>query len=142
MAVYVIVADSARARILTSEAGVGNLQEERDFIHPESRLQQQELTSDSGGKNSGVYGQHSMGHEKSAREHATDSFARELVEEINKIRLSGDLGRLYLVAAPRLLGLLRGHLKKPCRDLIAGEVDKDLVSHSIEDIRSHLPASL
>lgn len=142
MGIYVIVADSARARVLSAEAGVGELQDERDFVHPESRLRQQDLVSDAGGKDAGAYGQHSMGHEKSAQEHAADSFARELVAEIENLRLSGNLNRLYLIAAPRFLGLLRGHLGKPCRELVAGEIDRDLVSHSIEDIRSHLPARL
>ena len=118
MSVYVIVADSARARILSGDAGSGPLLEKQDLVHPESRQRQQDLVSDA------------------------DDFARELVAEIEKIHRSGDLGRLYLVAAPRFLGLLRGHLSKPCRELVAGEIDKDLVRHGIDDIRAQLPRHL
>ena len=46
MSVYVIVADSARARILSGDAGSGPLLEKQDLVHPESRQRQQDLVSD------------------------------------------------------------------------------------------------
>ena len=142
MRVYVIVADSARARILSSEAGSNSLVENSDLVHPESRLRQQDLVSDASGSEAGGFGNHSMGHEKSAKDHAARDFARQVVTEIEHIHGSGEIGRLYLVAAPRFLGMLRELLGKPCRDLIAGEIDKDLVRHGIDDIRAHLPRHL
>ena len=142
MSVYVVVADSARARILSGDAGSGPLLERQDLVHPESRLRQQDLASDASGAGTGGVGSHSMGHEKSSRDQAADDFAREVVEAIEHIHHSGELGRLYLVAAPRFLGLLRGHLSKACRGLIAGEIDKDLVQHGIDEIRAQLPRYL
>ena len=142
MSVYVVVADSARARILSGEAGSGPLTEENDLVHPESRLRQQDLVSDASGSEAGGFGNHSMGHEKSAKDTAAHDFARQVVAEIEKIHRSGELGRLYLVAAPRFLGMLREHLGKPCRELVAGEIDKELVQHGIDDIRAHLPRLL
>ncbi len=142
MGVYVVVADSARARILSGEAGSGPLTEDNDLVHPESRLRQQDLVSDASGSEAGGFGNHSMGHEKLARDHAADNFARQVVAEIEKIHRRGELGRLYLVAAPRFLGMLREHLGKSCRDRVAGEINKDLVQHGIDDIRDHLPRQL
>lgn len=139
MSICVVVADSSKARFLTAQYRGDPLQDEKDFIHPGSRLRDQELVADGSGSDSGGFGRHSMGHEKAGRQQQAEIFARELCDEMDKIRRRGDLGKIYLVAAPKFLGLLRANLTKQCADLVAGEVNKDLVDHSIEDIRAHLP---
>lgn len=144
MSICVVVADSSRARILLAESGQSPLIDEKDFIHPESRLREQDLISDGTGSESdaGGFGKHSMGHERTAHEKEMKNFADELCVEIDRLRQGSDLRRIYLVAAPKFLGLLRAAMSKQCSSLIEGEISKDLVSHSIEDIRSHLPRRL
>ena len=144
MSICVVVADSSKARILVAETGHSPLVDDRDFIHPESRLREQDLTSDGSGSetDSGGYGKHSMGHEGTGHQKQAETFAGELCDEIDKLRRKSDLRRIYLVASPKFLGLLRSALSKQCAELLAGEVNKDLVTHSIEDIRSHLPRRL
>ena len=144
MSICVLVADSSKARILLAESGQSPLIDEKDFIHPESRLREQELVSDGTGSESdaGGYGKHSMGHERTAHEKELKNFAVELCVEIDRLRQDSDLRRIYLVAAPKFLGLLRAAMNKQCSSLVEGEIGKDLVSHSIEDIRSHLPRRL
>jgi protein required for attachment to host cells len=141
MSICVVVADSSRARILVAESEHGPLVDERDYIHAESRLREQDLVSDGTGSesDSGGLGKHSMGHEKAAHQKEAETFAHELCDEIDKLRRTRDLRRIYLVASPKFLGLLRSGISKQCAELVAGEVNKDLVDHSIEDIRSHLP---
>ena len=144
MSICVVVADSSRARIMVAENGNSPLVDEKDFIHPESRLREQDLVSDGPGSesDSGGFGKHSMGHEKAAHQKQAEAFAHELRDEIDKLRRSSDLRRIYLVASPKFLGLLRSSINKQCAELLAGELNKDLVDHSIEDIRSHLPKRL
>lgn len=144
MSICVVVADSSRARILVAESGNSPLVDEKDFIHPESRLREQDLVSDGSGSesDSGGFGKHSMGHEKATHQKQAEAFAHELRDEIDKLRRTSDLRRIYLVASPKFLGLLRSSINKQCAELLAGEVNKDLVEHSIEDIRSHLPKRL
>ena len=144
MSICIVVADSSKARILSAESGDGPLTDSKDFIHSESRFREQDLVADGSGSasDSGGYGKHSMGHENAAHQNQVETFARELSGEIDKILRSSDLRRIYLVAAPKFLGLLRNGLTKQCTELLAGEVDKNLVNHSIEDIRSHLPKRL
>ena len=144
MSICVVVADSSRARIMVAENGNSPLVDEKDFIHPESRLREQDLVSDGPGSesDSGGFGKHSMGHEKAAHQKQAEAFAHELRDEIDKLRRSSDLRRIYLVASPKFLGLLRSSISKQCTELLSGEVNKDLVDHSIEDIRSHLPNRL
>ena len=144
MSICVVVADSSRARILVAESGHSPLVDERDYIHPESRYREQDLVSDGSGSetDSGGFGKHSMGHEKVAHQKEAETFAHELRDEIDKLRRTSDLRRIYLVASPKFLGLLRSSISKQCTELLAGEVNKDLVDHSIEDIRTHLPKRL
>ena len=144
MSIYVIVADSSRARFLAASKVDQPLRDAKDFIHSESRLREQDLVSDGSGSDgdSGGYGRHSMGHEKSAQEQEARIFARQLADEVEKIRQGGEARRIYLVAPPKFLGLLRTSLSKQCIPLIAGEVNKDLVDHGIDDIRAHLPKKL
>jgi len=141
MTICVVVADSSRARILTAKAGKGQLSGEADFIHSESRLREQDLVSDGSGgdRDSGGYGKHSMGHETATNDRQADIFAQQLCDEIDKRRQNGSLLRIYLIAAPKFLGLLRSDLSPQCSSLVAGEINKDLVNHDIDDIRSHLP---
>ena len=144
MTICVIVADGSRARILLAEHGNSPLTEVQDFVHPESRLREQDLITDLPGRgsDSGGPGKHTMGQENTARRREVDDFARELSGEIDRLLRKTRLHRIYLVASPKLLGHLRAALSKQCVELIAGEIDKDLVRHDLEAIRSHLPKSM
>lgn len=144
MSICVVVADSSKAKILLAEDGRGALVEHEDYVHPESRFKEQDLVSDGTGSesDSGGLGKHSMGHENAAHKKQAEIFAHELCDEIDKLRQLRDLRRIYLVAPPEFLGLLRASISKQCADLLAGEVHKDLVTHSIDNIRSHLPKLL
>ena len=144
MPVSVIVADASRARILSTRDTPGLLSEIEDMVHPESRLREQDLVADGSGSgsDSGGHGKHSMGHEKAAHDRQADIFAKTLCEHIDKLHRREKIHRIYLVAAPSFLGSLRARLSKQCASLVAGEVSKNLVTHSIEDIRAHLPKQL
>ena len=144
MSICVVVAGSSKARILLVESGHSPLTDDRDYVHPESRLRVQDLVTDGTGSeiDSGGYGKHSMGHERAAHQKQVETFAHDLCGEIDKLRQNSDLWKIYLVAPPKFLGLLRSSISKQCRELLVGEVNKDLVNHSIEDIRSHLPKRL
>ena len=144
MPICVVVADSSRARILIAQSVSDPLVEHSGLVHPESRLKTQDLVSDGSGSESdaGGQGRHSMGHEKSAQQKQADDFAHELCRAIEKLKQKTRLHRIYLVASPKFLGLMRGCISKQCASLVAGEINKDLVQHSIDEIRAHLPRQL
>ena len=144
MSICVVVADTSRARILLAEFGDSALSEHSDLVHPESRLREQDLVSDETGNvyDSGGHGIHGMGQENSAHRKQAEDFAREVCGEIEQTRRQGELHRIYLIAPPRFLGQLRSAMNKQCAALIAGETDKNLVTHGIDDIRAHLPKRL
>lgn len=144
MSVCVVVANSSKARVLLAEDAHSPLIENADYIHPQSRLREQDLVSDGSGSaaDSGGFGKHSMGHEQATKHKQAELFAQELGAEIDKLHRKTDLCRIYLVAPPKFLGLLRTSISKQCHELLHGEVNKELVTHSLEDIRSHLPKLL
>lgn len=144
MPITVIVADASRGRIFSARDKSDELSEVEDLVHPESRLREQDLVADGSGSGSDSAGQgkHSMGHEKEAHERQAEIFAKQLCERIDKLNRRDKIHRIYLVAAPGFLGLLRANLSKQCVSLVAGEVSKNLVTHSLPDIRAHLPRQL
>ena len=144
MTICVIVADSSRARMLIADSDRSPLVDYRDFVHPESRLREQELVSDGpgSGRDSAGQGKHSMGNEKTAHKKQAADFAQELGQALEKLRAEGGLYRVYLIAPPRFLGHLRAGINKQCAALVSGEIGKDLVRHGIDDIRAQLPRRL
>ena len=144
MNIYVLVADSSKARLFSATDGNSDLHEAFDFSHSDSRLKEQELVADGTGSasDSGGYGKHSVGHEKAEHQHQAEIFAHHLGTELDRIRQHHKPHKIYLVAAPKFLGNLRACLNKQCTALLAGEIDKNLVTHSIKDIRAHLPRYL
>ncbi len=144
MPISVIVADASRARILSARDRADELSEVEDLVHPESRLREQDLVADGygSGSDSGGQGKHSMGHEKEAHDRQAEIFAKQLCDRIDKLNRREKIHRIYLVAAPGFLGLLRANLSKQCASLVAGEVKNNLVTHSLSDIRAHLPRQL
>ena len=143
MTIWVVVADSSKARILSAENTKSPLQEYQDFVHTASRLKEQELVSDGPGRGSNGNGNHhGVGNEKDAHQHEAEVFAREVCEHINKNCHGKDLRKLYLVAPPRFLGLMRKSLSKNACGILVKEIDKDLSSQSLPEISKYLAAHL
>ena len=138
---WVLVADSARAKIFSAQSPVGPLVEVEDWVHPESRLHALEVNADKPGRtqDSAAHGRHAMESEVDPKAQNALRFAHELAERLDRARVEGRFDKLVLVAAPGFLGLLREALPKQTRARVTAEVDKDLVTHDPADIRAHLP---
>ena len=139
-----LLADASRARILSASKKTNTLTDTIDFVHGTSRLREQDLVAGHQGtaNDSGGYGKHSMGHEQSAHTRETVIFSRQLSDEVDKLVHGHKACKLYLIAPPSFLGQLRATLSHSTAALVAGEIGKDLVNHSIDDIRAHLPTYL
>ncbi len=142
MNTWVVVADAARARIFKVDAVTKNLEELMDLSHPESSLHASEMASDAPGMSSVKNMESKFGMEEivSPKEEEAIRFAKQLAEVMHKSL--ADYERLYLVAAPHFLGLLRKDMDKAVQAKLAAVIDKDLSKHSVEDIRAHLPEHL
>lgn len=138
--IVIVVADSTRARLFTTDSASSPLTEIETMAHPEGRLHDRDMTSDLPGKNSG--GDGSGGHAYQSRtdpkKHELAAFAKRVADHLDKIPAS----TLLLVAEPAFLGELRTHLSNATCEKIVFELDKNLTHHSPEDIRKHLPEFL
>jgi protein required for attachment to host cells len=144
MKYWIMVADAARARFFETDLPKGEWVELEDRVHYASRLHGHELETDAPARvhDSLGPGRHAMEPSTNIREQETDTFARELSRHLTEAHNANRFQKLYLVAAPHFLGLLRSHLDKGVAGTVAGGVGKDLVQHSLEDIRAHLPEAL
>jgi protein required for attachment to host cells len=141
---WVLVADSARARLFTTQTPKGPLQEFEDLVHPESRMHPGEINTDRPGRAFDRMGQgrHAVGSVTSPKEHEAEEFARLIADRLEAGRNAGQFEQLVLVAPPDFLGLLRKAISHPAAKLISREISKNLAQRSAEDIRALLPEYL
>ncbi len=128
---WVVAADASRARIFSVEKSAGSLQEIQTLSHPEARLHEGDLISD---KPEGEPDEH--------KQDGADRFAAHVCATLEAGRKTGEFRKLYLLAAPAFLGMLRKHESDSLKQLILGEVDKNLAAMDPAQIRKHLPEYL
>ena len=137
---WVLVAESSRAKFYSADNRLAPLTEVEAMVHPECRMHEGDLVSDTSGSDGGSVGQgrHVMNNKISAKEHESQGFAKELATRLNSARNEGAFTRLVLVAPPSFLGLLRDNLSKEVLAMVSRQVDKNLVQQSPEVLRSYL----
>ena len=141
---WVLVADSASARLFSAATPTGPLEELESLTHREGRMHPRELTSDLPGRafDSAGQGRHAMESHAEPQKQEAIAFARRLAERLDKARSQGEIERLIVVAAPAFLGLLRDHLGMKIRRLVEAEFALNLVRLAPNEIRGHLPEKL
>jgi protein required for attachment to host cells len=142
--IWVLVADSARARLFHADTPTGPLQEMNDLLMPDSRLKEGDLVSDRAGRayDSAGKGRHAMDPATSAKDMEAHRFAVEIAEILEKQHQASAFNRLVVAAPPGFLGQLRDALSNGVREKVSAELDKDLVQFDSKAIREHLPERL
>lgn len=138
---WVLVAESARARLFSIDSPTGPLHEIHAMVHVESRMHEQDLTSDLPGRdaNPGGSAHHGVEPEMSAKEHEALVFAKQVVAYLEQARQKGSFEKLIIAAAPKFLGHLRSEMPGPLSALVDKQVDKNISQESPERIRELLP---
>lgn len=143
--IWIIAADSTRARLFQAEKRTGPIREVEDIINPQARMPDRELVTDDRGRTA-VSGnpdrRHAYGEDYREEDHQRDVFARQIVEKLDKLRARGDLEGVYLIAEPGFLGLLRGHLGKQLEQRVKGEIKHRISTENAEEIRALLPKDM
>jgi len=134
---WVIVANGWRARIF-SAAGASEINEIDNLVHIESRLKDQQRTSDRPGDQSGPGGSH---HEVEDRRNENEKtrFAKEIGNYLTVKLDQKAYKRLTLICEPKMLGELRKQLPARVQKCITQESSHDLIDATLEEIRDHLP---
>lgn len=140
---WVLVADSSRARIF-SKNGKGGYREVAGFIHPGSRMHDQQLTSDvSGSAHAGVGAErHGVGEKIPPKKHEAVTFSKQVAGHLEQGRTSHAFDKLAVIAPPSFMGMLREQYSQPLAGMVKQEVRKNLVQLAPHDLLPHLPARL
>lgn len=139
--IWVLVGNSSKAILYGAEDRAGRLSELRTFEHEAARAHDRDLTSDLPGRafDSNGRGRHKMEPTTDPKQHEAMIFARELGSFLRRARQDGECRRLYVVAPPAFLGMLREQYDKGIEQVLAGELDSDLVNLSADEVRRRLP---
>ncbi|MGD8560557.1 MAG: host attachment protein [Gammaproteobacteria bacterium] len=144
MSTLVMVADACRARFFSAESPRGKLTEIDSMVHPESKLHPNEMASDKPGKtsNRGGQGVNSLDTEIDPKRQEAIRFAKDVTHKLNSVRQEGRYNKVYIVAAPLFLGMLRSSINGDTKRAIKDEINKDLTALPVDQIRAHLPERL
>ena len=144
MSVWVVVADSSRARVFDAQAPKGAIREIETLVHTQSRLHEQNLTQDLPGRtfDRGGQGRHAMEDRSSPKVHEREVFAREISAFLEQGRNKHRFEKLILVAGAPFLGSIRSHLSKQTSGVVERCIEKDLSRKTAADIRNLLPEKL
>jgi protein required for attachment to host cells len=146
----IAIVDAARARVFTyqEDADPGQeLREVRDLTNPGRRLADRDLFSESrpslgqSGRPgpSGEPGSTKDDHRDDHINMMDQKFAKEIVEELDKLIRADGFGHLILIAGPKMLGELRkanGTLKR--NGLVVDEIPRDLANLTGTQLHDHL----
>jgi protein required for attachment to host cells len=145
---WIVVADHARARLFSAATPTAPLSEVEDLVNAEARLHDADRAADKSGRlfggATGGHGHHSQSAEphESPKQRDADRFARRVCECLEKHSASGAINKLYVIAEPDFLGMLRQHMSTQVRKHVAMELDKDLTRQTAAEIRGALPVQL
>jgi protein required for attachment to host cells len=135
---WILAANRSKARILQMQKLHGALVEVADFVDPAGRAQERELNTDAFGRFYGK-GEHVQGHststEVSATRHEAERFAGQLREYLHRAHAEHRFDKLWIVAAPAFLGILRDKFPKEILAVMDLEVDKDMPTATPDEIR-------
>ena len=128
---WVVLANSARARIFERDAHSGDLLEVLDLVHPQSREKAADLVTDHEGHAQKAHGD--RGHRSTAFEPRTGlhrqqlgAFAQELGRHLEKSVVQGICSELTIFASDPFLGEFKKHLGHGTRRVLGAAIPRDL----------------
>lgn len=133
---WIVAGDASRARIL-QVTGRSAVREVETLVNPKGRAHGRELLEDAHSRFRGTRALGSDPEQMSAPEVEAERFSREIGEYLDRARMRHRYDRLFLLAPPRFLGMLRKEVGKLVRD----EIDKDLSWFDARDIDRFLKGS-
>lgn len=135
---WILVGDRSRVRIF-EEGPSRAVQEIADFVNPAGRASHRELTTGAAGRvrSTGLGTRaHSESPGTTADTHEAERFSREIADHLERARNDHRYSRLWIVAAPKFLAMLRKSLSREVEKLVEEEIDKDLARVSVREIEA------
>jgi protein required for attachment to host cells len=140
---WLVVANSARARVLEETDRQGVYLHVADLVHPQSRQKGIDLDSDRPGQAHAEGQGHGLGNSAyaprtDAREREHDRFARELAAVVDAGVARGACAGFQLVASNPFLGHLKSHLGDEARKRLLRTVAADCTGLRDEELAERL----
>ena len=138
---WILVANATTAILWVSRGTGQELEFERRFEHPEGRLKNGDLTSESGGRNPTPAGHGSRPATQwktTPREEEAEKFAREIVRELSSGLSAKKFDRLLLAASMDFMGKIRESLDKQLQERVAATVVRDYTNLPAQELREKL----
>ena len=141
--VWIITANRTQARVFRAE-NTHKLVEIKTLEHQEGHKHARDLNADRQGRNNSRkgYGVDTMEAKTSAEAKDAVLFATEIAHMLQEGYKAGSFERLYLIANPPFVSILRDALETPIAKIIQNEVHKDLTRCRTEEVREYLPPVL
>jgi protein required for attachment to host cells len=141
---WVVAADSAQAEVYRVSKIGGAFEPLRSLTNAEGHMKGRDLTTDKPGRafDSMGAGRHAMASAVAPKEHAADTFAKEVCQLLESGRARGDFDRLVVLAPPDFLGRLRKAITPATNQLVVESVAKNLVGEDADAIRARLTTVL
>jgi protein required for attachment to host cells len=137
---WVVVAESSRARFFSVVNRISPLNEIDDMVNPAARIHDRDLTSDLPGRTfdpAGI-GRHSIEPSVDPKKNEVIVFAKKVSERLGSARKAGQFDELILICSPEFLGLLRQNLDDVLKKHVTRTINKNLVQKDEAQIREYL----
>lgn len=140
---WLLVANATIAKVYDNPK-VGELHLIETLEHPEGRLAAQELESDARGQEFSRIGKSANTYEPAVgpEKQQMAIFAREIGEFLEHRRQENSFERLFIAAAPGILGMLRQAISQPLSETVVAEESKDLTSQNPDQLLKNLTFAL
>jgi len=144
---WIVLANSARARVFEREVESGHMVEVLDLVHPQSREKAVDLTSDQEGHAQKAHGDpgrsgtafvpHTTPHRKELA-----AFAAEISRHLEVAATEGRFGDVALIASDPFLGELKAHLGSASQRALSATVAHDFTRFAGADLDRRVTAAL
>jgi len=140
---WIVVANGSKARFFLAESN-NELKEMSELIEEESRMKGEEILTDKPGRSFDSFGagRHQMESSTDLKEEIAKKFAKEVMDHMEELENDHRVNQLFIIAAPKFLGMIQNHLNPSLKGCLQGTIDKDLTSFPPEKIRHYLPEVL
>ena len=141
---WVVIANASKAKIFSVNKikflnGKEKLALIKEFTHPESRLRDLEIASDKLGNFQGKNSGHgSFVEPTDPKKYEAESFAREVINDLEAARVANLFHDLILVIPPAFHGLINKYLNQPLEKMIIHVIEKDYTKDGEKDLEKHL----
>ena len=140
---WILVADSARARLFAATGESGTLETLSESVCAEARQRTLDRGTDRPGRvqESANTAHHAMEPPTDPKVNEIKHFVKGIAQQLNEDVAAGKFARLIIAAPPQVLGYYRDHLSGAVKDKVLAEIPKSFAQLKSHEILGRLKAS-